>query len=138
MTSTARTLAMTSYPTSAAAIKGVPLIWLTLATVMTGAIMVPTLQGRSFYQTRRTETLLKVVRQAILTTFWRWLGGFPQSGQLPETGHSQVKTEIPDTYWQILTHGQTNRGGLPYRYLPSANPQQALRLQELTLTQFVL
>jgi len=121
---TARTLAMTSYPTSAAAIKGV-LFLVNHATDMTGAIASPYVL--SFLLSNPTHrTLLEVVRHSNFLTSWE---DFAQSGQLPAhtTGHSQVKTiEIPD-----MTRGNFSRTvkptevALSHRYLPSANLQQA-------------
>jgi len=81
---------MTSYPTSAAAIKGV-LIWLTRYGYDWRDRQSTLRQGRSFYQTRRTGD---VTKEWFVKPF-RQLSGwedFPNQVNYQRTGHSQVKT----------------------------------------------
>lgn len=88
------------------------------------------LEGRSFYQTRRTGDVTKeVVRQAIPDNFLAMAGKIsPNQVNYQRTRDralSQVKTiEIPDMTQagNSLRTVQPTQVALPYRYLPSANP----------------
>lgn len=88
------------------------------------------LQGRSFYQTRRTGDVTKeVVRQAIPDNFLAMAGRIsPNQVNYQRTRDralSQVKTiEIPDMTQagNSLRTVKPTEVALPYRYLPSANP----------------
>lgn len=88
------------------------------------------LEGRSFYQTRRTGDVTKeVVRQAIPDNFLAMAGKIsPNQVNYQRTRDralSQVKTiEIPDMTQagNSLSTVKPTQVALPYRYLPSANP----------------
>lgn len=88
------------------------------------------LEGRSFYQTRRTGDVTKeVVRQAIPDNFLAMAGKIsPNQVNYQRTRDralSQVKTiEIPDMTQagNSLRTVKPTQVALPYRYLPSANP----------------
>ena len=88
------------------------------------------LEGRSFYETRRTGDVTKeVVRQAIPDNFLAMAGRIsPNQVNYQRTRDralSQVKTiEIPDMTQagNSLRTVKPTEVALPYRYLPSANP----------------
>ena len=88
------------------------------------------LEGRSFYQTRRTGDVTKeVVRQGIPDNFLAMAGKIsPNQVNYQRTRDralSQVKTiEIPDMTQagNSLRTVKPTQVALPYRYLPSANP----------------
>ena len=88
------------------------------------------LEGGSFYQTRRTGDVTKeVVRQAIPDNFLAMAGSISPNQinyqRTRDRALSQVKTiEIPDMTQSgnSLRTVKPTEVALPYRYLPSANP----------------